>query len=58
MLLMTEKGIRGGKCHSVYKYTKANNKYMKDCVVILFIYGYYVVIWFICLRNVTKASSK
>ena len=30
MLLMVEKGIRGGICHSVYKYAKANNKYMKN----------------------------
>ena len=30
MLLMVEKGIRGGICHSVYQYVKANNKYMKD----------------------------
>ena len=30
MLLMVEKGIRGGICHSAYKYTKANNKYMKN----------------------------
>ena len=30
MFLMVEKGIRGGICHSVYWYTKANNKYMKD----------------------------
>ena len=29
MLLMVEKGIRGGICHSVIRYTKANNKYMK-----------------------------
>ena len=29
MLLMTEKGIRGGICHSVYRHAKANNKYMK-----------------------------
>ena len=27
---MTEKGIRGGICHSVHQYTKANKKYMKD----------------------------
>ena len=27
---MVEKGIRGGTCHSVYGYAKANNKYMKD----------------------------
>ena len=30
MLLMVEKGIRGGICHSVYRYAKANSKYMKD----------------------------
>ena len=29
MLLMVEKGIRGGICHSIQRYTKANNKYMK-----------------------------
>ena len=27
---MTEKGIRGGICHSVYRYAKSNNKHMKD----------------------------
>ena len=30
MLLMIEKGIRGGICHSIYRYAEANNKYMKD----------------------------
>ena len=30
MLLMVEKEIRGGICHSVYQYKKGNNKYMKD----------------------------
>ena len=30
MLLMVEKGIRGGICHSVYPYAKANNKYIKN----------------------------
>ena len=27
---MVEKAIRGGICHSIYRYAKANNKYMKD----------------------------
>ena len=31
MLLMVEKCIRRGICHSTYQYTKANNKYIKDC---------------------------
>ena len=31
MLSMVEKGIRGGICHSIYQYAKANKKYMKDC---------------------------
>ena len=30
MLLIVEKGIRGGICHSIYRYAKADNKYMKD----------------------------
>ena len=30
MLLMVEKSIRGEICHSIYQYSKANNKYMKD----------------------------
>ena len=29
MLLMAENCIRGGICHSIYRYAKANNKYMK-----------------------------
>ena len=29
MLLMVEKGIKGGICHCIYRYAKANNKYMK-----------------------------
>ena len=28
-LLMVEKCIRGGICHSSYRYAKFNNKYMK-----------------------------
>ena len=29
MLLIVEKGIRGGTSHSIYPYAKANNKYLK-----------------------------
>ena len=29
MLVIVEKGIRGGICHSLYRYAKANNKYFK-----------------------------
>ena len=30
MLLMVEKSIRGGICHAIHRYAKANNKYMKN----------------------------
>ena len=30
MLLLVEKGIRGEICHAIYRYAKANNKYMKN----------------------------
>ena len=30
ILLMAEKGIRGGICHAIHRYAKANNEYMKD----------------------------
>ena len=30
MLLMVEKGVRGGICYAIYRYAKANNKYMKN----------------------------
>ena len=29
MLLLLEKGIRGGICHSVHRYAKANNKFIQ-----------------------------
>ena len=30
MLLMVEKEIRGGICHAIHRYAKANNKYIKN----------------------------
>ena len=28
--MIVEKGIRGGICHAIHRYTEANNKYMKN----------------------------
>ena len=30
LLMMVEKGIRDGICHAIYRYAKANKKYMKN----------------------------
>ena len=30
MLLMVEEEIRGGMCHAIHRYARANNKYMKN----------------------------
>ena len=30
MLLMAERGIRGGICHAIQRYANANNRYMKN----------------------------
>ena len=32
MLLIVEKGVRGGICHSFNRYAICNNKYMKDYI--------------------------
>ena len=34
MLLMEEKGIRGGICNAIHWYGKANNKYMNDILIV------------------------
>ena len=34
MLLMVEKGVRGGIRHSIYWYASANNKYIKNMIKI------------------------
>ena len=31
MLMMVEKGIKGGICHVIHRYAKASNKYLKNC---------------------------
>ena len=30
LLMVKKKGIKEGICNSIYRYAKANNKYMKD----------------------------
>ena len=30
MLLMVQRGIRGGRCDLIHRYAKANNKYLKN----------------------------
>ena len=30
MLLMIEKGIRGGICHAIHRYAEANKKFHED----------------------------
>ena len=54
MLLMVEKYLRGGTCHSIYWYAKASNKCLED-------YNKnkeLPYIQFIWLGNVARASSK
>ena len=60
MLLMVEEGIRGRICHSVHRYAKANNKYMKnyDKKKRIFIHSIFRREKFIWLGNVSKITSK
>ena len=47
MLLMAEKGMKRGMCHSIYWYAKANNKYMKDYDKIKNLHIFSIGMWII-----------
>ena len=57
---MLEKRIRGGICHAIYRYPKANNKYMKSYdkkkrIIRYSILGFKQSIW---MGNVSKITCK
>ena len=60
MLLMVEEGIRGGMCHAIHRYVKANNRYMKnyDEKEGIFIYSIFRCKQFIWLGFVSKITRK
>ena len=33
ILMVVEKGIRGGICHAIHRYSKVNNKYMSKIII-------------------------
>ena len=53
MLLMVEKGIRGRICHEMYRYAKANKKYMKEYIK-SYVFRCKQFIW---MGNVSKFTS-
>ena len=56
MLLMVEKGIRGGLCHAIHRYVKANNKYIFKIIVnICSVFGCKKFVW---MDNVSKITCK
>ena len=62
MLLMVEKGIRGRIFHAIHRYTKTNDKYMKNLKIII---KHHIIIphvfrckQFVCIGNVLKTSCK
>ena len=54
MLLLFEKGIRGGMCNAVRKYVKANNEYMKnydntkECIFLMYVDATNLYGWTMC----------
>ena len=58
MLLMVQKGIRRGICHTIHQYVKPNNKYIKNydknkessCLK-------YLIKWFVWLGNVAETFN-
>ena len=61
MLLMVEKGARGGICHAIHLYPKVNNKYMKHYdknKELLYLKYWDVNNLYGWKDNVVKASSK
>ena len=57
MLLMVEKGSRGGICNSSHQYVKANNKCMKkfDGNKESLYHKYWDLVW---MSNVTKVACR
>ena len=56
MLLMVEKGIKVGMCHTIHRYVKANNKYLKKVttktlIIISYVFRCKQFIW---TGNVSK----
>ena len=57
MLLMVEEGIRGGICQTIYRYAKANNKYMNndnksiESSYLMYLYFQTTCIYGRCLKN-------
>ena len=41
MLLMVEKGIRGGICHAIHRYAKANSRYKSSYLMYLDVNNFY-----------------